>query len=177
MKWKQALSQTGMQESELSAKMKKVISAFNDLEEEEGNLKSQLASGTASPQLKAQLEEELAEVTDALQTLDEQLVLDVDRFFKNKDRYAEMADKMAKGRAAKKAGKSNPAPEPTHAPAPVVDTNTAPDTASEPVSVKPIDEGEGDKEKKKGGLGFGSIVLGAGLLILSFGAYNHFKNK
>jgi hypothetical protein len=175
MKWKQALSQTGMQESELSAKIKKVISAFNDLEEEEGNLKSQLASGTASPQLKAQLEEELAEVTDALQTLDEQLVADVDRFFKNKDRYAEMADKMAKGRAAKKAGKSAPAPAPNPAPEPT----TEPVPAPNPAPAEPLNEGEGDddKEKKKGGLGFGSVILGAGLLILSFGAYNHFKNK
>jgi len=170
MKWKQALSQTGMQESELSAKMKKVISAFNDLEEEEGNLKSQLASGTASPQLKAQLEEELAEVTDALQTLDEQLVADVDRFFKNKDRYAEMADKMAKGRAAKKAGKSAPAPAPAPSPAP------EPVPAPAPEPAEPVGDDD-DKEKKKGGIGFGSIILGAGLLILSFGAYNHFKNR
>lgn len=175
MKWKQALSQTGMQESELSAKIKKVISAFNDLQEEEGNLKSQLASGTASPQLKAQLEEELAEVTDALQTLDEQLVADVDRFFKNKDRYAEMADKMAKGRAAKKAGKSAPAPAPAPNPAPEPAPEPVP--APNPAPAEPVDDGEGDKEKKKGGIGFGSIVLGAGLLILSFGAYNHFKNK
>jgi len=172
MKWKQALSQTGMQESELSAKIKKVISAFNDLVDEEASLKSQLSDAGISPQLKSQLQEEYAEVTEAIETLDEQLVLDVDRFYKNKDRYAEMADKMAKGRAAKKAGKSapTPAPAPSSAPEPVPAPAPAP---AEPVG----DDDNKDGEKKKGGIGFGSVILGAGLLILSFGAYNHFKNR
>jgi hypothetical protein len=159
-----------MQESELSAKIKKVISAFNDLVDEEASLKSQLSNAGISPQLKSQLEEEYAEVTEAIETLDEQLVLDVDRFYKNKDRYAEMADKMAKGRAAKKAGKSAPAPAPSPAPEPV----PAPAPAPEPA--EPVGDDD-DKEKKKGGIGFGSVILGAGLLILSFGAYNHFKNR
>ena len=172
MKWKQALSQTGMQESELSAKIKKVISAFNDLVDEEASLKSQLSDAGISPQLKSQLEEEYAEVTEAIQTLDEQLVLDVDRFYKNKDRYAEMAEKMAKGRAAKKSGKSAPAPAP--APAPIPAPEPVPAPAPEPA--EPVGDDD-DKEKKKGGIGFGSVILGAGLLILSFGAYNHFKNR
>jgi hypothetical protein len=170
MKWKQALSQTGMQESELSAKIKKVISAFNDLVDEEASIKSQLSSGTASPQLKAQLEEEYSEVVEAIETLDEQLVLDVDRFYKNKDRYAEMADKMAKGRAAKKAGKSAPAPAPAPSPAP------QPVSAPAPAPAEPVVETD-DKDKKKGGMGLGTAVLGIGLLVLSFGAYNHFKNR
>jgi hypothetical protein len=170
MKWKQALSQTGMQESELSAKIKKVISAFNDLVDEEASIKSQLSSGTASPQLKAQLEEEYSEVVEAIETLDEQLVLDVDRFYKNKDRYAEMADKMAKGRAAKKAGKSAPAPAPAPSPAP------QPVSAPAPAPAEPVGETD-DKDKKKGGMGLGTAVLGLGLLVLSFGAYNHFKNR
>jgi len=170
MKWKQALSQTGMQESELSAKIKKVISAFNDLVDEEASIKSQLSSGTASPQLKAQLEEEYSEVVEAIETLDEQLVLDVDRFYKNKDRYAEMADKMAKGRAAKKAGKSAPAPAPAPSPAP------EPVSAPAPAPAEPVVETD-DKDKKKGGMGLGTAVLGLGLLVLSFGAYNHFKNR
>ena len=170
MKWKQALSQTGMQESELSAKIKKVISAFNDLVDEEASIKSQLSSGTASPQLKAQLEEEYSEVVEAIETLDEQLVLDVDRFYKNKDRYAEMADKMAKGRAAKKAGKSAPAPAPAPSPAP------EPVSAPAPAPAEPVVETD-DKDKKKGGMGLGTAVLGLGLLLLSFGAYNHFKNR
>jgi hypothetical protein len=175
MKWKQALSQTGMQESELSAKIKKVISAFNDLVDEEASLKSQLSNAGISPQLKSQLEEEYAEVVEAIETLDEQLVLDVDRFYKNKDRYAEMADKMAKGRAAKKAGKSAPAPAPAPAPNPAPEPVPAPAPApAEPVG---DDDDKDDKEKKKGGIGIGSVILGAGLLILSFGAYNHFKNK
>lgn len=168
MKWKQALSQTGMQESELSAKIKKVISAFNDLVEEEGSIKAQLSSGTASPQLKAQLEEEYSEVVEAIETLDEQLVLDVDRFYKNKDRYAEMADKMAKGRAAKKAGKSAPTPAPAPTPEPV--------SAPAPAPAEPVVETD-DNDKKKGGMGLGTAVLGIGLLVLSFGAYNHFKNR
>jgi uncharacterized membrane protein len=170
MKWKQALSQTGMQESELSAKIKKVISAFNDLVDEEASIKAQLSSGTASPQLKAQLEEEYSEVVEAIETLDEQLVLDVDRFYKNKDRYAEMADKMAKGRAAKKAGKSAPAPAPAPSPAP------QPVPAPAPAPAEPVVETD-DKDKKKGGMGLGTAVLGIGLLVLSFGAYNHFKNR
>lgn len=173
MKWKQALSQTGMQESELSAKIKKVISAFNDLVDEEASLKSQLSNAGISPQLKSQLEEEYAEVVEAIETLDEQLVLDVDRFYKNKDRYAEMADKMAKGRAAKKAGKSAPTPAPTPSPAP----EPVPAPAPEPAEPVGDDDNKDDKEKKKGGIGFGSVILGAGLLILSFGAYNHFKNR
>ena len=172
MKWKQALSQTGMQESELSAKIKKVISAFNDLVDEEASLKSQLSDAGISPQLKSQLEEEYAEVVEAIETLDEQLVLDVDRFYKNKDRYAEMAEKMAKGRAAKKSGKSAPAPAP--APAPIPAPEPVPAPAPEPA--EPVGDDD-DKEKKKGGIGFGSVILGAGLLILSFGAYNHFKNR
>lgn len=172
MKWKQALSQTGMQESELSAKIKKVISAFNDLVDEEASLKSQLSDAGISPQLKSQLEEEYAEVVEAIETLDEQLVLDVDRFYKNKDRYAEMAEKMAKGRAAKKSGKSAPAPAPAPAPSPAPEPVPAP--APEPA--EPVGDDD-DKEKKKGGIGFGSVILGAGLLILSFGAYNHFKNR
>jgi hypothetical protein len=170
MKWKQALSQTGMQESELSAKIKKVISAFNDLVDEEASIKSQLSSGTASPQLKAQLEEEYSEVVEAIETLDEQFVLDVNKFFKNKDRYAEMADKMAKGRAAKKAGKSAPAPAPAPSPAP------QPVSAPAPAPAEPVVETD-DKDKKKGGMGLGTAVLGIGLLVLSFGAYNHFKNR
>jgi uncharacterized membrane protein len=170
MKWKQALSQTGMQESELSAKIKKVISAFNDLVDEEASIKSQLSSGTASPQLKAQLEEEYSEVVEAIETLDEQLVLDVNKFFKNKDRYAEMADKMAKGRAAKKASKSAPAPAPAPSPAP------QPVSAPAPAPAEPVVETD-DKDKKKGGMGLGTAVLGIGLLVLSFGAYNHFKNR
>jgi hypothetical protein len=170
MKWKQALSQTGMQESELSAKIKKVISAFNDLVDEEASIKAQLSSGTASPQLKAQLEEEYSEVVEAIETLDEQLVLDVDRFYKNKDRYAEMADKMAKGRAAKKAGKSAPAPAPAPSLAP------QPVSAPAPAPAEPVVETD-DKDKKKGGMGLGTAVLGIGLLVLSFGAYNHFKNR
>ena len=172
MKWKQALSQTGMQESELSAKIKKVIIAFNDLVDEEASLKSQLSNAGISPQLKSQLEEEYAEVVEAIETLDEQLVLDVDRFYKNKDRYAEMAEKMAKGRAAKKSGKSAPAPAP--APAPIPAPEPVPAPAPEPA--EPVGDDD-DKEKKKGGIGFGSVILGAGLLILSFGAYNHFKNR
>lgn len=170
MKWKQALSQTGMQESELSAKIKKVISAFNDLVDEEASIKAQLSSGTASPQLKAQLEEEYSEVVEAIETLDEQLVLDVNKFFKNKDRYAEMADKMAKGRAAKKAGKSAPTPAAAPSPAP------QPVSAPAPAPAEPVVKTD-DKDKKKGSMGLGTAVLGIGLLVLSFGAYNHFKNR
>ncbi len=173
MKWKSALSQTGMQQNELSAKIKKVIDAYNDLDNEKQRVYHLVTDENVGEQRKEQLQEELDEINEAIQTVDEQLVQDINRFFKNKDRYAEMAEKMKKGREAKKSGK--PTPAPVVAASGVVTPTAAAKTAAN--TVENNEEPIVIVEKKKGGIGLGTIVLAVGLGVLTFGAYNHLKNR
>ena len=160
MKWRKVLSEVGLQESELSVKLKKVAAAFSDLENEKARVSGLLKSTTLEDSERVKLDAELAEINEAMETLDENLSAEIPNYAKNKPKYDEMSRKMAEGRTAKaKKKKDGGSTEPPPPP---------------PPPAEPKDPVDPDK---KGGWGLGEIVLGVGLLALSLGAYNHFKNK
>jgi uncharacterized membrane protein len=178
MSWRNVLSEVGLKESELSVKLKKVAAAFSDLENEKARVGGLLKSTTLQSSEKQKLDAELAEINEAMVTLDENLREEIPNYAKNKPKYDEMSRKMAQGRTAKAkkkkdGGTTEPTPTPPAEPTPTPPAEPTPTTPSEPT--EPVDPDK--KDDKKGGWGLGEIVLGVGLLALSLGAYNHFKNK
>ena len=173
MKWRKVLSEVGLQESELSVKLKKVAAAFSDLENEQARVGGLLKSTTLQSGERQKLDAELAEINEAMVTLDENLSEEIPNYAKNKPKYDEMSRKMAEGRTAKaKKKKDGGSTEPTPPPPPPPAEPTPPVEPTPPAEpTEPVDP------DKKGGWGFGEIILGVGLLALSLGAYNHFKNK
>lgn len=174
MKWTEVLAKTGVDENQVSVSIKKAIKAYRELEAEKKSLEERLSASGISEEDASGLNIDLAEVNDALETIDEALCVKIQKWDSNKDMYAEKMRKMQDSLKAKKEGKANPpapapAPAPEPAPAPAPAPNPEPSPNPEPTP--------NPEPKKDEGMGFGTVLLGIGLFALSFGVYNHFKNK
>jgi chromosome segregation ATPase len=166
MKWKNELANCGLTESTVSVGLKNKIKDHYELE----NAIAQLRETIENPSLNDdvnELQSTLGEIEEALVVSDTKLVEAIQKFNKNKDRYAEMGKHLQRGREQKKNAKSNPAPAQTQNPAP----------AQKPVTTTPLaetkTESEDDKDKNRGlGWILGTIVLGA----VTFGLWNKFRD-
>lgn len=155
MNWKEKLSSLGMQEADLSVRIKKDIQAYNDLENGLTEVKKELR-GDVSEDEKNELNESLNEIQNGIEVMNETLIKSIERFYKNKDGYAERAKNLKGGKTAVKTAEvggvtvTKPHPQPVVASA----------------------NGQSATQEKKGGIGkwllIGALALIGGGVALNY---------
>ena len=162
MKWKSEMEKLGLTNETISVGLRNKIKDYYDMVEGIKELKDSIANPTLNDDVE-ELKEELADLQDALESYDNQLVKAVHTFDKNKEKYAELSKNLGKGRPRKDGQPAQPKqvvanPTPTPNPNPTPAPNPTPNA-----------DGNKDGEKKKGnwGLFFGALALG----IITFGIY------
>jgi len=161
MKWKSEFEKLGLSNETISQGLKNKIKDFNDVVQTIKEIKEHIEEPSVNDDVD-ELNENLESAESLLEELDDKLVRAIQIFHKNKDKYAELGNKMKEGREKKKLNKSqanpSPAPAPTHTPTRTPTPNPAPNGG---------ENKEGEKKKGNWGLFFGALALG----IITFGIY------
>jgi hypothetical protein len=165
MKWKQTLSQFGLTEETISHGLRTKIKDYYSIQEGIDELKESIANPTINDDVE-ELQDDLQDLIEALETSDGKLVRAIEVFDKNKDKYAEMQKHLGKGRPRKD---GNP-PQVKQ----VVQSVATPQVATPQVQQVETPQVEGG-EKKKMSLGWMAFALFAGIVTL--GAVNVMKNR
>lgn len=169
MTWKEKLASLGLTEETVSAGLRKKIAAYLKGESTLERLRTDAADESLSDDDREELEETAASYETVLFESEEALCAAIDSWYKNKDRYAEMAKHLKRSTASK------PTAEP-QAPAQTTTTEEPRDTArQEPAQATPTATGtdtpaadpvkEGDKKDEKKGSNMGLWLTGAVLLL------------
>jgi hypothetical protein len=161
MKWKSEFEKLGLSNETISQGLRNKIKDYNDVVQTIKEIKEHIEEPSVNDDVD-ELNENLESAESLLEELDDKLVRAIQIFHKNKDKYAELGNKMKEGREKKKLNKGQanptPAPAPTPTPTPTPTPNPAPNG----------DENkEGEKKKGNWGLFFGALALG----IITFGIY------
>jgi hypothetical protein len=163
MKWKSEMEKLGLTNETISVGLRNKIKDYYDMVEGIKELKDSIANPTLNDDVD-ELQEELADLQDALESYDNQLVKAVHTFDKNKEKYAELSKNLGKGRPRKdgqpaqpKQVVSNPTPTPTPTSTPTPN----------PTPTSNGDNKDGEKKKTNWWL-FGGAILLAGI---TFGLY------
>jgi septum formation inhibitor MinC len=161
MKWKSEFERLGLSNETISQGLKNKIKDYNEVVETINEAKEKIANPSLNDDVD-DLNENLQDLESVLEDLDNKLVRAIQIFHKNKDKYAELGNKMKEGREKKKLSKNQPAPTPNPTPNPAPAPNPTPNPT-------PNADDNKDGEKKKGnwGLFFGALALG----IITFGIY------
>lgn len=169
MKWKTRLSELGLDENNVSQGLKTKIKDYYEIQNAINELKKAIANPSVNDDVN-QLQEDLDECIETLETFDNKLVKDVEYYNKHKDKYADMTKKLAEGRAKKKqaSGSANPTPK-------VEPTPQA--TPTPPKPKDPIETPNDDKKEEKKGNGFGWVLFAVVAGVVTLGAVNLLKNN
>jgi hypothetical protein len=167
MKWKKELQTLNLSQEQLSVSLKNKIKDYESIAEGIEELQSRIANPTLNDDVD-EMNVDLEELIEGLEIADRKLVSDIQKFDRNKEKYAMLTDKMKQGREAKAKAKtqgSQTPPPPKQAPQ--VQTNVVQTDTPEPNSTK---------EEKKGG-GFGWIAFAVLAGIVTLGAVNLMKRN
>lgn len=167
MKWKKELQTLNLTQEQLSVSLKNKIKDYQSIADGIEELQSRIANPTLNDDVD-ELNADLEELNEGLEIADRKLVADIQKFDRNKEKYAMLTDKMKQGREAKAKAKT----QGTQAPPPPkqasqVQTN---------VVQTDIPQQNSAKEEKKGG-GFGWIAFAVLAGIVTLGAVNLMKNR
>ena len=160
MKWRKTMKSNGFELNTYSKAIQAEAIRLEGLENEKNSLRKELASSPSEA-----LEDEVSDIENNIDDLDNELVVKIKKYDKNREHYAMLATKLKDSREAKKQAKLNPTPEPIADPAPV---DPIPEPIVDPALVDPtpepiVDPSTVDEPKKKGG---GGALLAIGLLVV-----------
>ena len=165
MKWKNELASRGLNESNISQGLKNKIRDVIDIDNTIKELKETLQNPSVNDDVD-ELEEAIQNAQEDLETLDNELVKAIDKFDRNKEKYAQLTQKMKEGRAKKKAGGVVAQPQ--------AQPQVHESVQAQPTPITPIEEVK-TEEKKKTSWGWVAFAVIGGIVTL--GAVNFFKNK
>jgi DNA repair exonuclease SbcCD ATPase subunit len=170
MSWKAKLQSYGLTEETAPNLVKKAIAEKKQVEKEAKNLKEQLESGNLSDEQRAEIEETLQDVPDALKQADANILKKVEYWERMKDSWAASGEKLkAMGRGRPKKNQAEKGQQ-------VEEQKPKPPEPPQPPVQQVVElEAEEIKPTKSGGFGKIGVFLLLGLL--SFGAYNYLKNN
>ena len=171
MTWEEKLQQLGLTEQTAPNMVRKAINELRSYEKALQSAQKKLESSSLSERKRQQLEEEVSTYETAIEAQQGVILRKMEVWDKNKDRYAQM------GRNLKpKTGKQG---EPTGGTPPAEPAGGTP--PAEPAGGTPPAEPAGGTppaEPAKSTTGTGTkVALFLLIGILSFGAYNYFKNN
>ena len=170
MKWKNELASRGLNESNISQGLKNKIRDVIDLSNSIKELKETLQNPSVNDDID-ELEEAIQNAEEDLETLDNELVKAIDKFDRNKEKYAELTQKMKEGRAKKKAGVvAQPQTQEQTQAQPQVRQSVQ----AQPTTITPTEEVK-TEEKKKTSWGWIAFAVIGGIVTL--GAVNFFNNR
>ena len=181
MKWKNRMAELGLNDSNISAGLKKKISTYYTIQN--GLAQAQQALQNAGDDDDVEdLQDDVTELEDALEAADDKLVRDVDIFDKNKERYVEMAKHLGKGRPRKNplpapAPQPKPAPTPTPTPTPTPAPQPTPTPAPQPTPTPTPTPTPKPKDDDKKSSGFGFVLAAIVVGVITFGAVQLSKNR
>jgi hypothetical protein len=161
MKWKQALANFGLTEETISIGLRNKIKDHYSIQEGIDELRATIANPSINDDVD-ELQDDLNDLLEAIEVSDDKLVRAIEVFDKNKDKYAEMAKKLGKGRPRKDGTPPQPRQPQVAQPQPQV---------AQPQVAQPKVE----EEKKKSSFGWIAFAVVAGVLTL--GAVNVFRNN
>ena len=120
------------------------------IEKDKNDLKKELSANPSE-----ELEEQIEDLENSINDLDSELVVRIKKYDSNRERYAQLGNKLKESREAKKQPKVEPTPEPAPEPEPLPEPEPIVEPLPEPA---PLEE-----PKKKGG---GGAILAIGLLVV-----------
>jgi chromosome segregation ATPase len=168
MKWQKALNQFGLTYETVSIGLRNKINDYNQMVEGIDELKDSIKNPSINDNVD-ELKSDLADLQNSLENYDTQIVRAIEVYHKNKDRYAELAKNLGKGRP-RKDGKTAQVKkvEPTQTQTTTETTTPAPvQVASQGTEV--VEAVEEPKEKKKTNWWlFGGIIV---LSAITLGLY------
>lgn len=168
MKWKSRLSELGLTEETISHGLRKKIKDYYKIQATIDELNQAIQEGDLTEEQKDSYRGDAEDLKQDLANFDKSLVADIEKFDKNKDRYAEMAKtlKNQKNKSAepKAQVQVNAAKEAEKKAEPVKD---------EQPQAQPQEAAK--EEKKKSGFGWIAFALLAGVVTL--GAVNIMRNR
>ena len=165
MKWKSEFEKLGLSNETISQGLKNKINDYNEVVQTIKELKEHIENPSLNDDVE-ELKEQSSDLENVLEDLDNKLVRAIQIFHKNKDKYAELGNKMKEGRERKKLnqGQTKTNPVPATAPNPT----STPTSTPNPAPASNVDDNkEGEKKKGNWGLFFGALALG----IITFGIY------
>jgi predicted nuclease with TOPRIM domain len=165
MKWKNELASRGLNESNISQGLKNKIRDVVDIDNTIKELKETLRNPSVNDDVD-ELEEAIQNAQEDLETLDNELVKAIDKFDRNKEKYAQLTQKMKEGRAKKKAGGVVAQPQ--------AQPQVQQSVQAQPTPVTPTEEVK-TEEKKKTSWGWVAFAVIGGIVTL--GAVNFFNNR
>ena len=150
MKWRKTMKSNGFELSSYSKAIQAEAIRIEGIEKDKNDLKKELSANPSE-----ELEEQIDDLENSINDLDSELVVRIKKYDSNRERYAQLGNKLKESREAKKQPKVEPTPEPTPEPEPEPEPIVEPLTEPEPA---PLEE-----PKKKGG---GGTLLAIGLLVV-----------
>lgn len=171
MNWKSKLESLGMQESDLSVRIKKIVKDYYEIESGLAQAEEAMSSGSLSESDLKETKETIKELEDALSNLNDNLVYEVEKYHKNKDVYAAKSQNLKNGKAKAAATKdTTTAATTTKAAAPQPPVAGVSVTKPQPVAT--AQQGGAVATEKKGGWGkwilFGALALIGGGVALNY---------
>jgi uncharacterized coiled-coil protein SlyX len=170
-KFEKKLTELNLTEKTISHGLRAKIADYRKSEGLLKDIKQRLKSGDYEEEdEKEELKEQFSNLEGALDGLDEEIIRHLIKFDKNKDKYAQMGEKL-KNSSKKSATPAEPTPNPTPTPEPEPEPTPAP-------APEPTPEPTPTPEPKKEGSGAAGLILGGLFVVLSGGLlYRYFKNK
>ena len=166
MKWKKELQTLNLSKEQLSVSLKNKIKDYESIADGIQELQSRIANPTLNDDVD-ELNADLEELNEGLEIADRKLVADIQKFDRNKEKYAMLTNKMKQGREAKAKAKT----QGTQAPPPPQEQQVKLNEVQ-----TDIPQQNSAKEEKKGG-GFGWIAFAVLAGIVTLGAVNLMKRN
>ena len=167
--WQQTMTSLGVDASNLSARLRKMIKDYKEFEESVEEANNELNDPNLTDRKRSMLAKKRDEIQSAMDDMDADIVQGIERFNKNKDSIARSKERMQKYWNDKKGGGGSTVTEQQAVSGVVVESPTQ----SAPAIPMAASGQAVPKEEKKG---YGTtILLGGLLLVLSLGAVNYFK--
>jgi outer membrane biosynthesis protein TonB len=172
-KFEKKLKELGLTEEKVSNGLRKKIASFRENESILDEISSRLKSPDFSEEEKEKIKEDYNSLESVLDEWDTNLVNDVIKFDRNKDKYAEMGKNLKPRQKKNATGTKQDEPAPAPAPAPQPEPEPQPEPQPKP---EPQPEPQAEPQKEKSDTA--SWILGGLLLVLSGGlVYKFMKNK